>query len=195
MSMIVAFLQLTGYFLCLVLFFPVYRPKKNHLRRIVKSILTLLTIACFLFAYTEDKILLFPKEGFVEYTCLTFFSLCFLWFCEIEAILEKRSAGLISYGFLGMFFWLTLLTSLKFIPILRYAFFPLFGTLIAAPVLMLAVTIYEIHAVSQRHPHLRLWQSLLLGLIFLGIFILLGNLIPGFEFNPLSFFTLHYPFP
>jgi len=150
--------------------------KKKIPRTVAQILLTFITLICFRLAgdawFAKG---LFPDEGFIEYEILMFISFLFFWLMRLELFTHHILLGWISYTFLGVFFCLTVLTVFKFIPIISYIIFPIFGILIAAPIFVAQMVLYDIIRLQKQHGRFNFLRVISLGVGFLFPFQLLMN--------------------
>lgn len=167
------------YIMFLAVFIPTQESFKKAKGPLIAAqvLLTLITVICFFVASTDGWIAgrLFPKEGFFEYGILMFISLVFFWLMRLEIFKHHKLLGWISYTLLGVLFWLSVLTAIKFIPMIMLVFFPILGVLVAAPFFVSQMVLYDIIRLQKEHGRFNFLHVISMGLGFLFPFQLLMN--------------------
>lgn len=172
-----------------------FAKQSNVLLIIISVFVSFLMLICFSFAHNwKGQPHIFPHEGLLEFTLISIVALAFYWLVRIPIFLTNPLLRIVSYTLLGTLFWIAVLTSFKFFPILLWSLFPFYGLLIAAPFLVLGMITSEIIFISKQPQHFSFGIIILFGFGFLLFFQVIMNLWSPEPWELIRQFSLNYDF-
>lgn len=193
-GILIAMFQLGVYILLLCMFMPGLKRDlfNREIRIFFKLIATTGTFFCFAFAGQSGNILIFPNEGFKEFTILVLTSVISIWFNHFPVFNTSRIPELIADSLRGLLFILSLLTCYKFLVILPLALFPILGAMIFVPYLITLISLYEIWNADPTQFGKKFLRSFLIGLLLLVFIQMIMNLYSENNWELIKLFTLDY---
>ncbi len=150
---------------------------------IYEVLISILMIFCF-WNYDMHESPFRNEEYIFELAVISFTSLAMYFINKFIPKKQNRIIKSFSIAFVGALWWISLLTTLKFFPLILLSIFPVLGLLLAAPFLLFIISSIEIIRIKRQEESFTYIKILSLGLIVLILFQLLMNIwtVDSWEF-------------